>query len=317
MNCSSGTSAKASENSSRYSVVATKWGPAADPQTRSARCKSIFGGLAEDLACKADDGGLTLSKALSIPDLAGKAVLVTGASTGIGAALARAFAGQGALVGLHYQSSVAAAEELAREIKEAGGTVHLVRGDASRSGEMMRVVEEFAHSFGRLDGLINNAGGMVARVPYAEMTDAHYDAVMDLNARSVLEASTAAIPHLKVRGGFIINTTSIAARNGASNGAGIYGSAKAFVANVTRGMAKELIGSGIRVNAVAPGVIATPFHERYSTQAQLDSMLATIPQGRLGTPEDCVGAYLFLASEALSGYVIGQTLEVNGGQLMP
>lgn len=254
---------------------------------------------------------------LTISDLTDKAVLITGASTGIGAALARAFAGQGSLVGLHYNSSVDAAEKLAAEIRNAGGTVFLVRGDASRSGEMARVVEETAAHFGRLEGLINNAGGMVARVPYQQATDASYDAVMDLNARSVIAASTAAIPHLKAKGGFIINTTSIAARNGASNGAGLYGSSKAFVSNVTRGMAKELIPFGIRVNAVAPGVIATPFHERYSTQAQLDAQLATIPQGRLGTAEDCAGAYLFLASAALSGYMIGQTLEVNGGQLMP
>ncbi|MBA8877615.1 SDR family NAD(P)-dependent oxidoreductase [Phyllobacterium myrsinacearum] len=254
---------------------------------------------------------------VTISDIAGKAVLITGASTGIGAALARAFASQGAAVGLHYNSSVDAAEQLAKEIRKAGGKVELVKGDASHSGEMARVVEETAAAFGRLDGLINNAGGMVARVSYQEMTDHHYDAVMDLNARSVLSASTAAIPHLKVRGGFIINTTSIAARNGAGNGAGLYGSSKAFVSNVTRGMAKELIPFGIRVNAVAPGVIATPFHERYSTQAQLDAMLATVPQGRLGTAEDCVGTYLFLASAALSGYLIGQTIEVNGGQLMP
>ena len=82
-------------------------------------------------------------------------------------------------------------------------------------------------------------------------------------------------------------------------------------------MPKELIPFGIRVNAVAPGVIATPFHERYSTKAQLDAALATIPAGRLGTADDCVGAYLFLASRALSGYVVGQVVEVNGGQLMP
>ncbi|MBA8899564.1 MULTISPECIES: SDR family oxidoreductase [unclassified Phyllobacterium] len=254
---------------------------------------------------------------VTISDLAGKAVLITGASTGIGAALARAFAAQGASVGLHYNSSVDAAERLAGDISDSGGKVVLVKGDASRSGEMARVVEETAAAFGQLNGLINNAGGMVARLAYQEMTDNHYDAVMDLNARSVLSASTAAIPHLKAQGGFIINTTSIAARNGAGNGAGLYGSSKAFVSNVTRGMAKELIPFGIRVNAVAPGVIDTPFHERYSTQAQLDAMLATIPQGRLGTAEDCVGAYLFLASAALSGYLIGQTIEVNGGQLMP
>jgi 3-oxoacyl-[acyl-carrier protein] reductase len=255
---------------------------------------------------------------LVIPDLAGKAVLITGASTGIGAALATAFAAQGAKVGLHYNSSVDAAAELAAKIMRDGGTVELVRADANNAAEMRRAVEDTVAAFGRLDGLINNAGGMVARVPYAEMTDAHYDAVMDLNARSVLAASAAAIPHLKAAGGgFIINTTSIAARNGASNGAGIYGSSKAFVANVTRGMAKELIVFGIRVNAVSPGVITTPFHERYSTPAQMDAALATIPQGRHGRPEECVGAYLFLASNVLSSYIIGQEIQVNGGQLMP
>lgn len=259
---------------------------------------------------------------LSVPDLSGKAVLITGASTGIGAALARAFAAQGAGVGLHYNSSAEAAQALAAEITGAGGDVVLTQGDFSRSADVARVVDEAAAAFGRLDGLINNAGGMVRRVAYEAAADKDYDEIMDLNARSVVTASRAAIPHLKAAargngGGFIINTTSIAARNGASGGAGLYGSSKAFVSNVTRGMAKELIGHGIRVNAVAPGVIATPFHERYSTQAQMDAMLATIPQGRLGLAEDCVGAYLFLASPALSGYIIGQTIEVNGGQLMP
>ncbi len=260
---------------------------------------------------------MTTHPALAIPDLADKAVLITGASTGIGAALARVFAAQGAKVGLHYNSSSEAAEKLRDEITGAGGTVLLVKADATRSGEMGRIVEETASAFGHLDGLINNAGGMVARLSYENMTDAHYEAVMDLNGRSVLAASAAAIPHLKRQGGFIINTTSIAARNGASNGAGIYGSSKAFIANVTRGMAKELIQFDIRVNAVAPGVILTAFHDRYSTQSQMDAMLAGIPQGRFGTPDDCIGAYLFLASKLLSGYVIGQTIEVNGGQLMP
>ncbi|MCZ8133790.1 MAG: SDR family NAD(P)-dependent oxidoreductase, partial [Rhodobacteraceae bacterium] len=173
-------------------------------------------------------------------------------------------------------------------------------------------------AFGRLDGLVNNAGGMVRRVPYADVSERDYDEIMDLNARSVVVASQAAVAPLKAAGGgFIINTTSVAARNGASGGAGLYGSSKAFVHNVTRGMAKELIPFGIRVNAVAPGVITTPFHERYSTEAQLTAQLATIPAGRLGVAEDCVGAYLFLACASLSGYIVGQVIEVNGGQLMP
>ena len=257
-----------------------------------------------------------------IPDLAGKAVLITGASTGIGAALAREFAAQGALVGLHYNASAAAAEALAAEITQAGGTVALIRADVSTGAGARDAVDQAVAAFGRLDGLINNAGGMVRRIAYELATEKDYDEIMDLNARSVLVACSAAIPHLKTAAaetgtGFIINTTSIAARNGAGGGAGLYGSSKAFVANVTRGMAKELIPFGIRVNAVAPGVIATPFHERYSTEAQMSAMLATVPQGRLGAAEDCAGAYLFLASKALSGYIVGQVIEVNGGQLMP
>ena len=255
---------------------------------------------------------------LRIPDLDGKAVLITGASTGIGAALARAFADQGAWVGLHYNASAEAAEAVAAEIEARQGRVTLIRADVSNGAGARAAVEQAVAAFGRLDGLINNAGGMVRRVPYAEVSETDYDEIMDLNARSVIVASQAAIAPLKAAGGgFILNTTSIAARNGAGGGAGMYGSSKAFVHNVTRGMAKELIPFGIRVNAVAPGVIETPFHERYSTAAQLQAQLATIPQGRLGRAEDCVGAYLFLASAVLAPYIIGQVIEVNGGQLMP
>ena len=258
---------------------------------------------------------------LTIPDLAGKAVLITGASTGIWAELARAFAAQGALVGLHYNASQDAAKALAEEITAAKGRVHLIHADMSTGAGSRSAVDQAVAAFGKLDGLINNAGGMVRRVTYENATEKDYDEIMDLNGRSVVVATAAAIPHLKAAAkddsGFIINTTSIAARNGASGGAGLYGSSKAFVHDMTRGLAKELIPFGIRVNAVAPGVITTPFHERYSTQAQLAAALATVPQGRLGVAQDCAGAYLFLASRALSAYIIGQVIEVNGGQLMP
>ena len=255
---------------------------------------------------------------LRIGDLAGKSVLITGASTGIGADLARAFAAQGALVGLHYHASEEAAKAVAAEIAAAGGKVHLIRADISQPDAVRAMVAEHVAAFGRLDGLINNAGGMVRRIAYEWATEADYDQIMDLNAKSVLVACGAALPHLKAAGGgFIINTTSFAARNGAGGGAGLYGSSKSFVSNLTRGMAKEFIAYGIRVNAVSPGVIATPFHERYSSQAQMAAMVASVPQGRAGLAQDCVGAFLFLASAALSGYIIGQVIEVNGGQLMP
>jgi 3-oxoacyl-[acyl-carrier protein] reductase len=262
-----------------------------------------------------------MTQTLTIPDLADKAVLITGASTGIGAELARAFAAQGALVGLHYNASQDAANALAEEITAAKGRVHLIHADMSTGAGSRSAVDQAVAAFGKLDGLINNAGGMVRRVTYENATEKDYDEIMDLNGRSVVVATAAAIPHLKAAAkddsGFIINTTSIAARNGASGGAGLYGSSKAFVHDMTRGLAKELIPFGIRVNAVAPGVITTPFHERYSTQAQLTAALATVPQCRWCQAQDCAGAYLFLASRALSAYIIGQVIEVNGGQLMP
>lgn len=254
---------------------------------------------------------------LTIPDLAGKAVLITGASSGIGAALARAFAAQGALVGLHYNSAAEAAAEIARDITEAGGKVLTVQADAADSNALAVAVDTVASTFGRLDGLVNNAGSMIARVLYEDMTDEHYDRVMDVNGRSVVAAGRAALPHLKQHGGFIINTTSVAARTGGTAGSGLYGSSKAFVAAVTKGMALEFGKHGIRVNAVAPGVIATPFQDRYALPGQLDQISASVPLKRTGTPEDCVGAYLFLASDMLSGYITGQTIDVNGGQLMP
>jgi 3-oxoacyl-[acyl-carrier protein] reductase len=257
------------------------------------------------------------SSSIRIPDLAGKAVLITGASTGIGAALARAFAAQGARIALHYNASGAAAEALLAEITGSGAEALLVQGDVAADGGSERVVEAAASHFGRLDGLINNAGGMLGRVRTAEMTDAHYARVMDLNARSVLAATRAAHPWLRRQGGFIINTTSIAARNGGGGGAILYAASKGFVSTLTRGHAKEFVADGIRVNAVAPGIIATPFHDRYTSPEMLDAQRRTVPMDRVGTPDDCVGAYLFLASPRLSGYVTGQIIEVNGGQLMP
>jgi 3-oxoacyl-[acyl-carrier protein] reductase len=251
-------------------------------------------------------------------DLVGKRVLITGSSTGIGAAAAKGFAEVGARVVVHGNASREAAEAVAADIRKAGGEVHLVFGDVSRTDEAHRVVEEGVAALGGLDVLINNAGALIRRSPLAEVADELFDAVMDLNVRSVVMASQAAIPHLrKAGGGSIIHTSSIAARHGGGPGSVLYGAAKAAVSNIARNMAKEFARENIRVNAVAPGVILTPFHERFSTAEQLEAMRQTVPMGRLAAPEECVGAFLFLASPAMSGYVTGQVIEVNGGQLMP
>lgn len=253
-----------------------------------------------------------------IDDLKGKRILVTGSSTGIGAAVAKACAELGAKVAVHYNSSRGEAEALAAAIEADGGNAILVGGDVSQTKGAKTVVDEAAAGLGGLDVLINNAGALVKRARLGEIEDALYDQVLDVNIRSVVMASQAALPHLrKAGGGSIIHTTSVAARNGGGPGALLYASSKAFVSNAVRNMAKELAGERIRVNGVAPGVISTPFHERYSTPEMLEAMRKTIPMGALGKPEDCVGAYLFLASDRLSGYVTGQIIEVNGGQLMP
>lgn len=249
-----------------------------------------------------------------IDDLRGKAVLITGASSGIGAAVARAFASQGANVALHFNLHEPEARALAGEL---GGQPALVRGDLSKRGEARRVVDEAAQALGGLDVLINNAGGLGERRPLPEIDDALFDFVYDLNVRSLLAASTAAVPHFQKRGGGnIINVGSIAGIDGGGPGASLYSSAKAAVHNLTRHLASHLADQNVRVNTVAPGAIATPFHAR-TPPARMDAMKDATVMGRVGVAEDCVGSFLFLASNELSGYITGNMIHVNGGMYMP
>ncbi|CAL4868009.1 3-oxoacyl-[acyl-carrier-protein] reductase FabG [Asticcacaulis sp. MM231] len=251
-----------------------------------------------------------------LEDLQGKCVLITGASTGIGAAAAQGFARLGAKVALHYNASEEAAQKAADLIRTDGGEVHLFQADLTQSETAAPLVQEAAYKLGGLDILINNAGSLMTRTLFLDWDDELYERVMALNVRAVIHASQAAVPFMEGRGGgSIINLGSIAGNNGGAPGSGLYASAKAFVHNITRHMASDLAKKDIRVNAIAPGVIKTPFHD-LTPPERMQAMLNSVPMGRLGVAEDCVGPLVFLASN-MSTYMTGQILHVNGGQLMP
>ena len=245
-------------------------------------------------------------------DLAGKAVVVTGGATGIGRAAAEAFAEAGCRVLAHYHQG---ADE-AHALEARGIAIH--QADLTEAEAPVILIKEAVRRFGRLDVLVNNAGGLVARILAADADDAFIDKVFDLNVRQLIHCCRAALPVMAAqKSGAIINVTSISARSGGSAGSSVYAGAKGFVSSFTRTLAKEVASDGIRVNAISPGTIHTAFHDRHSTPEKLEAARKLIPIGRLGMAEDCAGTFLFLASEKASGYLTGQAIEVNGGQLMP
>lgn len=242
--------------------------------------------------------------------------LVTGASLGIGAATAREFARRGSTVAVHFNSSEREALEVVRSIEALSGVAASFQADVSRIDQCRRLVERVLSRFGRIDALVNNAGSLVDRRALAEIDREFWGRVMDLNLASVLWLTQAVARDMRKRGaGAVINLGSIAGHNGGGPGAILYATAKAGVTGMTKGLAKELIADGIRVNAVNPGVILTPFHERFSSADRMSDMVAHIPQGRAGEACEVAGVIAFLASEAAS-HVVGESIEVNGGMLM-
>jgi 3-oxoacyl-[acyl-carrier protein] reductase len=249
-------------------------------------------------------------------DLSGRAAIVTGASTGIGRWAAIALAECGAAVAINYHRNRAGAEETKRIIEEAFGRAIIIQADVSLKKGANAVVEEARAKLGPIDILVNNAGDLIQRCSLLDFTEETWDRVINLNFKSVLLCSQAAMREMMERKrGTIINVGSIAGHHGGGPGAAVYAAAKAGVMCLTKGLAKELAPFGVRVNGVAPGVIETPFHERMSTPELLQQFVNAIPLGRLGTAEECGRVIAFLASDAAS-YIHGEMIEINGGQLM-
>jgi 3-oxoacyl-[acyl-carrier protein] reductase len=272
-------------------------------------------------------------------DLSGRVALVTGGSRGLGRAdaltLARAGADvvvadilveseadsddtdrYGVLATVARTQGLVHTESTAGEIRAMGRRSLALKCDVTDRGQVDATVARVVEELGSVDILVNNAGSLVMRRGIREVTGEFIDDVLALNLKSAVLACQAVVPSMiERRRGSIVNVVSIAGHTGGGPGAGAYAASKAALAAYTKSLAKELAPHGVRVNAVSPGVIDTPFHETFSSPEMMRSFASTIPLGRVGTPPECATVIAFLASSAAS-YIVGETIEVNGGQLM-
>ena len=243
--------------------------------------------------------------------LAGQTALVTGASRGIGRAVALELASAGATVAVNYASSATAAEEVVAQIIATGGSAYALKADVSQEEQVEQLMGTVLERSGSLDVLVNNAGitrdGLLMR-----MKTEDWQAVLELNLSGVF-LCTRAITRtmLKQKRGRIINITSVVGLMG-NAGQANYAAAKAGVIGLTRSTARELASRGITVNAVAPGFIATDM----TKDLKADELLNAIPLGRYGQPEEVAGAVRFLAADPAAAYITGQVLQVDGGMVM-
>jgi len=249
--------------------------------------------------------------------LANKKAIITGGGTGIGRAIAIEFAKLGADIIINYNSSQSDAENIVEEINNMGRHAVAVKADLTKEDQVIGLVKATENlTGGQIDILVNNAGTMVKKCLIEEMDLELWQKVMDVNMTSAFLVSKHVIPFMKSqKSGKIINISSLAAHTGGSIGATAYSASKAAVQAFTKGLAKELAPYNILVNCIAPGIITTRFHERYTSPEVRSQFVRNIPLGREGTPEETAGAAVFLATE-LGNYVTGETVEVNGGILM-
>lgn len=246
-----------------------------------------------------------------------KVALVTGASSGIGQATALELALRGYQVAVHYCTNESGARETFEKIRAVkGAKARVYSADVTDANQVSELAGDVLDDFGQLDCLVNNAGSLVERKSLAEMDYALWRKVLALNLDSVFLVTRAFLPHMIERkAGAIVNVASIAGRNGGGPGAAPYAAAKGGLITLSKSMAKECIAHGIRVNCVNPGVILTPFHERFSTKEMIQKFVSATPQQRTGASEEVARVIAFLVSEDAS-HVVGECIEINGGLLM-
>ncbi len=246
-------------------------------------------------------------------DLQGKKALVTGASRGIGRAVALALAAAGADVAVNYAGSAAAANEVAAAIEALGRKALVLQADVASTEAAAAMVDAAVQEFGRLDILVNNAG-ITRDTLLLRMKEADWDAVLATNLKGVFNCTKAAVKYMmKQRAGRIVNISSVVGVTG-NAGQANYAAAKAGIIGFTKAVAKETAARGITVNAIAPGFIKTDMTSVLPEKV-VAALVASIPQGRLGEPEDIAKAILFLVSDN-ADYITGQTLHVDGGMVM-
>lgn len=244
--------------------------------------------------------------------LKGKVAIVTGGARDIGRQASVKLATAGAKVCINYFGSSDQAEETLRLIKEAGGDAIIVHGDMTKAEDVKKVVNTCLDKFGKaIHILVNIAGGLMGRKPLAELDEVFWDAVMDVNLKSVYRVTREVVPYM-TEGGAIVNFSSQAARDGGGFGALAYATAKGGVLTMTRGLAKELGPKGIRVNCISPGMINTTFHNTFTKPEVRTNVAASTPLRREGEASEVGDLVLYLASSA-SSFINGESVEINGG----
>jgi 3-oxoacyl-[acyl-carrier protein] reductase len=247
----------------------------------------------------------------NVKNFGGMTALITGASSGIGAAAATAFGARGARVLIHYNRQESGAQGIIERVRNSGGQGELLRADLTTMEGVRSLVQALAGR--RIDILVNNAGSLIQRTPVLNFTEELWEQVLTLNLTSAFFLAKAVLAGMVERqSGFVVNISSVAARTGGGFGALAYASAKGALSTMTMGLAKEFAPFGIRINAVSPGTIDTNYHRNFSNDQTLSAIKAATPMARLGTAEEVADVILFLCSNA-ARFIQGQVIEVNGG----